>query len=109
MTATKRAPLEAFKFAVYIFLPIATIAFFNKPEFVERLITAREYIIFPAEDKRPPKGTKDDIQKALDELKLEKGATNNKTSTTYSTQDSSAGSNEPADGKIMQRRWFGLF
>mmetsp|Transcript_11686 Transcript_11686/g.18883 ORF Transcript_11686/g.18883 Transcript_11686/m.18883 type:complete len:130 (-) Transcript_11686:131-520(-) len=74
MVVPKRAPLEIFKFSVYIILPIATIAYISEPKAMRDLIESRRYIIYPPEGDRPPQGSIKDIKAALNTMKNEKAA-----------------------------------
>eukprot|EP00514_Thraustochytrium_sp_LLF1b_P006891 CAMPEP_0184532158 /NCGR_PEP_ID=MMETSP0198_2-20121128/13997_1 /TAXON_ID=1112570 /ORGANISM="Thraustochytrium sp., Strain LLF1b" /LENGTH=171 /DNA_ID=CAMNT_0026924695 /DNA_START=51 /DNA_END=567 /DNA_ORIENTATION=+ len=60
--AAKRTPLEVFKFSLYLILPVCTIAVFNQPKMIEKLIKTREYIVYPPEAERPPIGQKEAIE-----------------------------------------------
>ncbi|GBG29660.1 Protein PET100-like, mitochondrial [Hondaea fermentalgiana] len=81
MGIPRRAPLEMFKFSVYILLPIATIAYVSQPESIDKLIRAREYIVYPPEGKRPPQGSKNEIAEALTRIKADKAAETGETTT----------------------------
>jgi len=96
----KRTPLEVFKFGVYILLPIGTIAFFNKPEMIRKLIETREYIVYPPEGERPPMGSKAEVDNALKKLREDR-----------------LGEAQPAPdapGSLVpdaapRKKWFGIF
>jgi hypothetical protein len=44
--------LEAFKFCVFITLPITAVVYFNTPEALVRVLEHRRYIVYPV--RRPP-------------------------------------------------------
>mmetsp|Transcript_2201 Transcript_2201/g.2488 ORF Transcript_2201/g.2488 Transcript_2201/m.2488 type:complete len:100 (+) Transcript_2201:95-394(+) len=82
--------LEAFKFGVYLTLPVLTVMFFNTPEAIKALIERKQYIVFPPEGERPMKGSKEEIAQFLGIQSENVGATrnelkvaNSKTTTTF--------------------------
>ena len=51
--------LENFKFSLFVLTPIATASIFSSDTAVEWLVRTTQYIIYPAEARRPPDNTEE--------------------------------------------------
>lgn len=51
---TRGKLLEAFKFAVYLSIPVGVTLVSIQPENLEWIIRNRQYVVYPKENKRPP-------------------------------------------------------
>ena len=69
-----KLPLEGFKFAVYVGLPVLAVTYFQRPDVFRRIIENRNYIQYPPEDERSPEELLEAI--ARRKLKAAGGATN---------------------------------
>jgi len=56
MSGTLRFPLEAFKFSLYLSIPVIATIVYADPSNMERIVDATKYIIYPKEAPRPPIG-----------------------------------------------------
>ena len=46
--------LENSKFTLFVLTPVITAAIFCQDSWVERIVTARQYVTYPAEAEKPP-------------------------------------------------------
>ena len=70
----KSFSLEAFKFSVYLSIPIAMTAFFaTNPSNLEDIIRRRMYVVYPASAPDPPSDA--EMKKMIEEKKKKKKKT----------------------------------
>eukprot|EP00750_Incisomonas_marina_P000720 INCI10476.2.p5 GENE.INCI10476.2~~INCI10476.2.p5 ORF type:complete len:105 (-),score=17.68 INCI10476.2:694-1008(-) len=65
------AALEAFKFAIFLSMPVATVVYFNTPDALVRVIEHKRYIEFPAEQTEQVKMSAAEKQALLNACKEE--------------------------------------
>ena len=65
-----KLPLEGFKFAVYIVMPVVAVTYFQRPEVFRKIIENRNYIQYPPEEERSP----EDLVNTLQKQKLKQNA-----------------------------------
>ena len=58
-----KLPLEGFKFAVYIVMPVVAVTYFQRPEVFRKIIENRNYIQYPPEEERSPEELINALQK----------------------------------------------
>ena len=58
-----KLPLEGFKFAVYIVMPVVAVTYFQRPEVFRKIIENRNYIQYPPEEERSPEDLINTLQK----------------------------------------------
>ena len=66
-----KLPLEGFKFAVYVGLPVLAVTYFQRPDVFRRIIENRNYIQYPPEDERSPEELLEALVRVVDQQRLE--------------------------------------
>jgi protein PET100 len=51
-----RFPLEAFKFSIYLSIPVIATVVYAEPENMQKIVNYTKYIVYPAEGPKPPLG-----------------------------------------------------
>ncbi|KAF0852363.1 mitochondrial CIV assembly protein Pet100F (fungal type) [Andalucia godoyi] len=59
--------LEAFKFTVYVGVPIFAVAYIAAPQFLDKVLLNRQYVVYPKEGERPPP-TRDSVLQRASEV-----------------------------------------
>ena len=64
-----RAPLEAWKFSVYLVIPFGILYATTNPETLRKLLESTRYIVYPPEGPRPPTGNAEAVRAHIEAAK----------------------------------------
>ena len=101
----KSFSLEAFKFSVYLSIPIAMTVFFAmNPSNLEDIIRKRTYVVYPASAPDPPSDA--EMKRIVEQNRMKSNATDEKKKKKKGAGAGGGGGDAPSGER--RRQWFGF-
>ena len=72
MSSTLRFPLEAFKFSLYLTIPVVCTVLYADPDNMAKIVNYTRFIVYPAAGERPPLGEEIEKTEIFKKLAAEK-------------------------------------